>query len=82
MEENISVEAEKCCTRFTERHIPHPHSPCTSSSPGRIFVYRGVSCQGRIKGTQCGISLLLPVRLSRLRGESQNFLGVTGISGK
>jgi hypothetical protein len=37
-------------------------------------VYGGVSCQGRIKGNECGISLLPPVRLSRSCGEPPFFL--------
>jgi hypothetical protein len=39
MEENISVEAEKCCTQFAERHIPQRHLPC-SFIAGEDFCVR------------------------------------------
>src|ERR1700734_4513411 len=39
-----------------------------SGSPGG-FLYGGLSCQGRIKENQCGISLRPPVSLSRSCGE-------------
>jgi hypothetical protein len=39
MEENISVEAEKCGTQLAERHIPQRHLPCSFIS-GEDFCVR------------------------------------------
>jgi hypothetical protein len=37
MEQNISVEAEKCCTQFAERYVPQRHFAIYSFISGRIL---------------------------------------------